>query len=397
MAIDKQDTRIMALVSRELVAAEACYHKSCYRDYTRPKVPTSTNYSSVKTDDPEPTDQQYTQLEQEAYGLLFKDIRFDILENPRLVKMSELLNTLVSYMQSLGVKEIKNSTKTHRRRKLEKEFGELLEFEDLLDNSRLFVIPYNLSKVELAKSVARMAENEKNTSVSSKIEDIKQTAVTIRQSILSRECDMSWPPQPTELNENNVNIPEELVVFLSTLLTGNKDCDEANTPQRLQRLITSFGQDLIFGVSGGRQKPPKHILLPHAVKTLTNNVDLIQILNRCGHGVSYSQIEELNTALWLQKLSRVSQNEVPMPGNIIPHINTTLAWDNIDRLEETLSGEGTSHRVNGIAIQTKMFGPHLPPQPIPEVVKSKKRSLDCLTIPELPVYNAGERCGKKVY
>ena len=25
----------MAIVSRELVAAEACYHKSCYRNYTR--------------------------------------------------------------------------------------------------------------------------------------------------------------------------------------------------------------------------------------------------------------------------------------------------------------------------------------------------------------------------
>ena len=45
------------------------------------------------------------------------------------------------------------------------------------------------------------------------------------------------------------------------------------------------------------KKPPKHILLPYAVKALTNNVELIQILNRCGHGVAYSQIEELNTAL----------------------------------------------------------------------------------------------------
>ena len=31
----KNDSRILAIVTRELVAAEACYHKSCYRDYTR--------------------------------------------------------------------------------------------------------------------------------------------------------------------------------------------------------------------------------------------------------------------------------------------------------------------------------------------------------------------------
>ncbi|CAH3137149.1 unnamed protein product, partial [Porites lobata] len=36
---------------------------------------------------------------------------------------------------------------------------------------------------------------------------------------------------------------------------------------------------------------------------------------------------------------------------------TTLAWDNIDRLEETLSGEGTSHRVNGIAVQARNLAP----------------------------------------
>lgn len=31
----KNDPRILAIVTRELVAVEACYHKSCYRDYTR--------------------------------------------------------------------------------------------------------------------------------------------------------------------------------------------------------------------------------------------------------------------------------------------------------------------------------------------------------------------------
>ena len=34
-AITKHDTRILAEVSRELVAAEAWYHRSCYREYTR--------------------------------------------------------------------------------------------------------------------------------------------------------------------------------------------------------------------------------------------------------------------------------------------------------------------------------------------------------------------------
>ena len=98
-------------------------------------------------------------------------------------------------------------------------------------------------------------------------------------------------------------------------------------------LVSSFGQDMVLGVIGGRKKPPAHIFLPYAVKTLTNNVELIQILNRCGHGVAYSQIEELNKALCLKKMAMTPENAIPLSDNIKPYISTPLAWDNIDRLE----------------------------------------------------------------
>ena len=143
----------------------------------------------------------------------------------------------------------------------------------------------------------------------------------------------------------------------------------------------------------GKIKTPKQVLLPYAVKTLTNNVELVQILNRCGHGISYSQLEEINTALCLQKMA--STSEIPLPDNIQPYISTTLAWDNIDRLEETLSGEGTSHRVNGIAVQARHFGPQLPTELSPVIAKSKQRSVEPLSIGNLPIYNAGERQGPK--
>ena len=55
-------------------------------------------------------------------------------------------------------------------------------------------------------------------------------------------------------------------------------------------------------------------------------------------------------------------NEVPLPENIQAYVNTTLAWDNIDRLEDTLSGAGTSHQVKmallskqGILVQTSLW------------------------------------------
>ena len=89
--------------------------------------------------------------------MLFDHVRSSALENPKLVKMTDLTNTLLSFMQDLGAKEIKESTKTHFRRKLESEFGGFLHFEDLLDNNRLFIIPENLSKLQLAKEGAQLS------------------------------------------------------------------------------------------------------------------------------------------------------------------------------------------------------------------------------------------------
>ena len=390
IAIVNNDSRILAIVSRELVAAEACYHKSCYRDYTRPHLHSGTSNETTAAS----SDEEYARLESKAYEMLFDHVRSSILEKPKLVKMTDLTNTLLSFMQDLGAKEIKESTKTHFRRKLESEFGGLLHFEDLLDNNRLFIIPENLSKLQLAKEVAQLSQEQQCTSELSKIENIQRVALDIRKAIRSNEHKMSWPPQPSELTESAIKFPDEVRAFLCTLLTGNTANSQESCQPRVQRLMNSIGQDMIFTVSGGQQKPPKHILLPYAVKSLTNNVELIQMINRCGHGIAYSQIEELNTALCLQKLASTPENAVPLPDNIQPYISTTLAWDNIDRLEETLSGKGTSHRVNGIAIQARHYGPHLPPDEVaPNVAKTKQRSVEVLNDTDLPVYNAGERCG----
>jgi len=96
------------------------------------------------------------------------------------------------------------------------------------------------------------------------------------------------------LSETAINLPQCLLSFLYTSITGNTEIPD-EFPERIQRLINSFGQDLIYGVSAGHQKPPKQILLSQAVKTLTNNVELIRILNRFEHGIAYSQLEEMNT------------------------------------------------------------------------------------------------------
>ena len=240
--------------------------------------------------------------------------------------------------------------------------------------------------------MVKLSQQLENSNYPSKIKEIQPAGLNIRDAVRSNNIETSWPPKPSELCESAVNLPAELESFLYTLLTGNTEIlTEYNN--RIRRLVHSFGQDVIYGVTGGRQKPPKQILLPNAIKSLTNNVELIQIFNRCGYGIAYSQIEEINTALCLQKMALTPDNDIPLPENIQPHVNTTLPWDNIDRVEETLSGMGTSHPVKGIAVQARQFGPSLPPTPGIELARTRKRSIDPSVSSAVPPHNTGNRCG----
>ena len=105
----------------------------------------------------------------------------------------------------MGATEISESTKKHFRRKLEKDFGDLLQFEDLLNNNKLYVLTKNLSKVQLVREVVNLSqelENRKNQE-NTKTKEIQQVGHCIRNAVFSNKTDMSWPPKPSELTKCN--------------------------------------------------------------------------------------------------------------------------------------------------------------------------------------------------
>ena len=122
-------------------------------------------------------------------------------------------------------------------------------------------------------------------------------------------------------------------MFLSVLIGDGKSCSNLQS-----RLKYSFAQDLIYSVTNGRVKTPKSILLPTMVKTLTNNTELIKILNKLGHGVSYSVLMELQTENACKIDEKQLTNDCIIPTNCTKETFTIFVADNIDRNEETLTG-----------------------------------------------------------
>lgn len=90
VATKKMDSRILAIVSRDLVAAEGHYHRSCYRLYTKEDIP--KNVSAC--DECDDVEAQYDAAVQSSFDELFQFIRVELFANPKVMSMTDLTSRL---------------------------------------------------------------------------------------------------------------------------------------------------------------------------------------------------------------------------------------------------------------------------------------------------------------
>ena len=74
-------------------------------------------------------------------------------------------------------------------------------------------------------------------------------------------------------------------------------------------------------------------------KTKQKKKQMITTINKLGHGASYSVRQEILTDIAYQKTEHVNTDDVILLENCSRGNFTILVEDNIDRLEETLSGK----------------------------------------------------------
>ena len=118
---------------------------------------------------------------------------------------------------------------------------------------------------------------------------------------------------------------------------------------------------------------PKHIMLAMTVRHLTESSEIVTILNRFGHCLSYTKLLELETAM----CNSIFISDTVLPPVISADNNAILhfAWDNFDLNEETPSGSGTTHSTHGIIIQEVKDHTVAHIRPLPEVPKTRQRTV----------------------
>ena len=195
--------------------------------------------------------------------------------------------------------------------------------------------------------------------------DVLHRALFFRKLVRSVANRISWPPQMCNLvpDRSEEIIPDGLYNLLLWMIEGYDSDNEDPVPldvkhkaqsPNIHRKVVSIAQDIIYCTSKGRIWTPKHILLPMTIHNMTGSKSVVTLINCFGHGISYTELEELQTAMAESRLSQNNADDVYLPSNINPAQRVNLCFDNNDINEETLSGSGTTHCTNGIAIQRQV-------------------------------------------
>ena len=331
----QNDPRIVALCTDDLIAKEAAYHKSCYRDFTR--IVTAKKSEAIEQENEEELDISFDAVE---------DFIKDLIENPDIAEYKLLTDIFEEELRKSNMTDeyIKNAKK-NLRRKIERNIPNV-NFINV--RRKLFIYPDSLSKTDIITIyLENKFELDNLKSKSNSEKGIVSSALMIREKIKLLKDTMPWPPNVNDLDTSKINITDYLGLFLNTLLSGSS---MESSSSKVNRLKLSIGQDLVYAISNGRIKTPKSILYPYAIKSLTNSTKLITINNQLGHGISASILEELATENAFRVLENQLENSVLLHG-VSTEVFTMTVHDNIDRNEETLSGK---FKLN-VGFKSKLF------------------------------------------
>ena len=144
------------------------------------------------------------------------------------------------------------------------------------------------------------------TIVKDKTGIIKQAAEYLQEEILeyaSKTDMLDWPPRLEQLKNSETNFPTNLTEFLTNLLKS--DCGNSDV---IERLVHSYGSDLIQGVTSGKVVTLKHFLIGLGLHNVTGLKTPIKILSHLGHSIDYNLVCEVETAEAAQKWMSESQS-----------------------------------------------------------------------------------------
>lgn len=352
----KDDTEMLRKVAGEdLVAKEAHYHEECRRAYI--KILTKQDQDENFAEESE-----CHAAHTEAFQYLCEYIQKEIVKGASICRISMLKEKYILFLRENHSKFYNPHYKIDKlKSKIMKSFGNSVHFFQPKYGSEIL---YS-DEISTTSAVEHVYETS-----SSEIKRLESAAMLLRCNILEKQreyAETEWPPTTEYLNSSVV--PLHLTLFLQKLLTPTK---VKSVSEVFKRKINSIAQDICYCVTKGTWYLPKHLLLAMSVHHLTGSAELITMLNRLGHCISYSKVLELETSIAENIL--ISDSVLPPTMLQLTNVCTHFCWDNFDLTEETPTGAGTTHSTHGIAIMEHLGKKDIETETA-RIQKSKRRSI----------------------
>ena len=200
-----------------------------------------------------------------------------------------------------------------------------------------------------------------------------------------REVPRSYSDNPPDFSELSVEAclnycPPILYNMVASICGLTNDIIDEPQTQRVklsvedQNRVAAICQDMVYLKHKGTVIPPKTLALGMTLRHLTADSRVNRLVANLGHAASYMTILRLETALAMRQLT------LTIPAEFTPGVWASVAWDNIDFFNDTTSGSGSAHFVNGILMQRRAIGAVPPPRPSVRVDKA---------LGKLPSYDKG--------
>ena len=184
--------------------------------------------------------------------------------------------------------------------------------------------------------------------------ELYHTGMAVKKSIADQsKWNIDWPPTSETISQQECAklVPVELFNLLALVTNATEEVPPSDTfvevTDEARAKLVSICMDTIYLSSHGRIQTPKSLALGLTLQHLTGSTTISNLLHKFGHCASYDSVVRYETGLSIQRM----ETNKTVPKGFRPGVFAVAVWDNIDMVEETGSGSGTTHHTNGILVQ----------------------------------------------
>ena len=313
----------------DMIAMEVKYHKRCMDSFLKRKC----------TDESPEKDDKFD----EAFRHFLSKVKHE-LHDGKVFYAKTLRDEYKQHLDDKGVDASAYETRYIKRRLL-KEFGDEITFHSTQNGRDDYVF---LNRVvtggALLQAIEALQQNLEENYVPIPLEQescvthetsfseeqyISEAAKKIKFDIKHLKYDLTAEPKVNlTMEEMASSLPSSLYNFLSCLLTENDTAMTEDMDSEDHESIVKLGQDIAYAVS--RKKTAKHVSLALYVFHKTRSKDVIQVLNRLGHCISYDSMQRILTSVALDIQEHSDDDGYFLPENMQTGCFSQFAIDNLD-------------------------------------------------------------------